>query len=176
MLKKIATHIFLIIILTVLQVGFLSALPWPAANLNIILAAAIFVAIIIDAELALWCALGAGTILEIFSIFHYGCLLISLLAAVFLINWLFRHFFTNRSFYSLMALGLVGSIFYYLLILGLDYFFYLIKLNPINIAISRFYFIDLFWQIIFALILLAGMFLLASLITRKLSRSFLIER
>ncbi|MFH1225974.1 MAG: hypothetical protein V1684_01640 [bacterium] len=158
-----------------IQIGFLSAWPPPAGNFNLALCLVIFMAVVLDSRLAFWYALGLGVGLEIFSLYPYGLILAGLILVVFLINWLFSHFFTNRSFYSLMALGLVGVNFYYAWLLTGGTLAYLLKIISVGPELNRFYLLNLLWQNVLQLILLAAAFLILNLTSRKLKTVFLIE-
>lgn len=164
-----------VVSVVMIQIGFLSAWPAPAGNFNLALCLVIFMAVVLDSRTALWYALGLGAGLEIFSLYPYGLILTGLVLAVFLINWLFSHFFTNRSFYSLMALGLVGVNFYYAWLLAGGTLAYLLKIISVGPELGRFYLLNLLWQNVLQLILLATAFLILNITSRKLKTVFLIE-
>lgn len=117
-------------------------------NFNLILSLLIFLTVVISFRISLWYALGTGLLLEMFSAYPYGLIIISLFLTVVLIDWLLNHFLTNRSYYSLLLLGLIGLIFYYLLLFGFGYLLNLLKISIIDEEFSRHYFNNLFWQAI----------------------------
>lgn len=168
-------NIGLIIFLVLLQVGFFSALPYPINNFNLLLSLIIFTTVVLNFELALWYALGAGILIEMFSVYPYGVILISFFITAVLINWLFQHFFTNRSLYSLMVLSVIGIFFYNLLLLILNYSLYFLKLNIIDIEFNRFYFYHFLWQLGLNLALLVAAFFIFNFIKRKFKLTFSLE-
>ncbi len=172
---KISLNLLAGVATILLQIGFLSAWPAPAGNFNLALGLIIFMAVVLDSRAALWYALGLGAGLEIFSLYPYGLILTGLVLAVFLINWLFSHFFTNRSIYSLMALGLVAVNFYYGWLLVGGTLAYFLKITGLGPELGQPYLLNLLWQNVLQLGLLAMAFLILNLTSRKLKTVFLME-
>ena len=112
---KIMSFIVVIIIVTAIDVAFLPALGPLFISLNLTLSLALYLMIIVNREYSL--------ILFVFSAVLAGItgsqlMFTPILIGVFvllMIDWLFESFFTNRSYYTLLALGLVGWFAYYIL-------------------------------------------------------------
>jgi len=169
---SIVINFFLILILGIIQVSFLSTWPWPVSSLNLILSLIIFYAVINGYEKSLWLAFGSGLFLEVYSGLYFGVTVLSLMLTVIIINVLFNNFFTNRSYYSLMILGIIGTAAYNLIILVLCFFLNFIKLSPISITPD--FWAQFFWQSIFNLIILTIIFYAYHISTNRLRSFFLI--
>ncbi len=167
----IAANIFLVLILGIIQVSFLSTWPWPVSSLNLILSLVIFFAVISSYEKSLWLAFGAGLFLEIYSGLYFGLTVSALLLTVIIINQLFSNFFTNRSYYSLMMLGLIGTVAYNFIIMILNFIIYFFKLSPTLIPFD--FWAQFFWQALFNLIILTIIFYAYHISTNRLRSFFL---
>lgn len=81
-------------------------------RINFALVVVIFTGVIFRYAWALIFAVAAGFIVDQFSLIP-GSMSIPLLVAILLVNTLFIHFFTNRSLWTLLLLGGVGTIIAY---------------------------------------------------------------
>lgn len=160
-----------LIILGIIQVSFLTTWPAPVSGLNLILILVIFLTAIISYPKGLWAALGSGLFLELYTSLPFGMTTLSLILTVIFINFLFNNFFTNRSFYSLIILGYLGSIFYHLLILGFNLLGLVFGLSSYFLGFD-FWFL-FFWQPLLNLLILAIIFFTFYLSTGRLRNIFL---
>ncbi|MDD2807753.1 MAG: hypothetical protein PHW95_04520 [Patescibacteria group bacterium] len=160
-----------IILIGIIQVSFLTTWPAPVSSLNIILTLVIFLAVIVNYNKSLIWAFGGALFLELYSGQQFGVTSISLVLTVIIINFLFSNVFTNRSYYSLMILGYLGTMIYNLLIIitGLLIFQAAIK-DMITSSGLIFLFV---WQPIFNLIILTVVFFTYYLSTGRLKNFFL---
>jgi hypothetical protein len=164
-------NLFLVLILGIIQVSFLSTWPWPVSSLNLILSLVIFFAVISSYKKSLWLAFGSGLFLEVYSGLYFGVTVFSLILTVIIINLLFNNFFTNRSYYSLVILGIIGTVAYNLIILVSSWFVYLVKLSQTVIALD--FWSQFFWQSIFNLIILTIIFYAYHISSNRLKSVFL---
>lgn len=172
---RIIFNLFLVLILVVLQISFFPLLNYPANNLNIVLTVVIFITVILSYRLGFFWAVLSGIIIDLYSINSFGIVTLALVATVLGINILFDNFFTNRSFYSLLILGLIGTVLYNFIILILKFIFYFLKINNLNPSLNRFWFYDFFWQMILNLVLISIIFLFFNSLSKKLKSVFLIR-
>ncbi|PIP17817.1 MAG: hypothetical protein COX43_02205 [Parcubacteria group bacterium CG23_combo_of_CG06-09_8_20_14_all_35_9] len=156
---KILIDLLIIIFLIIFQVSFLATFQTPYSNFNFILIGVIFIVFIISFKRALWWALIGGLILELYSIFTFGAIVFSLLLTLIIIDILFDKFFTNRSYYSFITLGLIGTLIYNGSLLGLNNFFYLLEINSFFESWNKLYLLKIFWQVILNVALLSITFL-----------------
>ncbi|OGY45967.1 MAG: hypothetical protein A2663_04590 [Candidatus Buchananbacteria bacterium RIFCSPHIGHO2_01_FULL_46_12] len=171
MIINFLINLLFLLCLGIVQVSFLSTWPSPVSSLNLILTLAIFITVIIDYDQGLYWALGGGLFLELYTHLFFGITTLSLILAMILINVLFSNFFTNRSFYSLMILGLIASLTYNLLVLLFQFLLVLFKLSAEPIFFDfKFQFV---WQPFFNLVILAVIFFTFFTFTGRLKSVFL---
>lgn len=89
-------------------------------NFNLILAAVFFILFAFRFSDALWFALIAACLWELFAFAPFGLLSASLLLTALAAHFLFTYFFTNRTLLSLLILGLCGALFFRLIFLLLN--------------------------------------------------------
>ena len=172
-LLKIFGKILAIILLAIFQASFIAALPWPLNYFNLVLSVLVFITVILDFNQALWFALCAGLILDAFSFSSFGTLAAILILVALILNFLFKNFFTNRSLYSLVILGLIGNGIYILSLLIFNFLFFVFGASD---NLEKFFSGDnvfgLIWQIFFGIISLATMFILFNFLSKKLKSVF----
>ncbi len=154
-----------------LQFSFVSALPDPYRQLNLVLIILTFILFFLDFYTALLSALMAGFWLDVLSFHFFGFYLIIFLSTLFLAQWVLKNWLTNRSFYTLLALMVGLTIFYNFLAAailslfssGLDTFFLFQSHFWITLAYQS------LWSFLAALIL----FNLATLASKRIKPFFL---
>lgn len=104
MYKKILFNSFLVLLLSAIQMSFVSGLPSYAGSLNLVLVALVFILAMLGFNVALWWGLGAGLVMDIISFSPFGIHMIGFIAMLVIVNFLLINFFTNRSLYSFVAL------------------------------------------------------------------------
>lgn len=170
-MTSILVQIISLIIIGILQVSFLTTWPWPINSLNLILSLTIFLTVIINYRRGLFFALGGGLFLELYSSLPFGITTLSLIFTVIMINLLFNNFFTNRSFYSLLFLGLISTFIYNLAILGFDFLGLIFGISDYFFGFN--FWTSFFWQPILNLLILAIIFFTYNISTGRLKNIFL---
>jgi rod shape-determining protein MreD len=173
MYLKIIINILLILILAVIQFSFISGLPVGLENLNLVLVVLIFILSLYSLESALWQAAGMGLILDIFSFLPFGVFLISLFLSCLAANFLLVNFFTNRSFYSFLALAAITSFFYGFIFNLINYFFQLDFSEKIFFIFNSSFWKELAYQTAFNLIAVIIIFYMVNFLSKKLKPAFL---
>lgn len=170
MMKFLAYFLFVFSVVVV-QVSFLTTWPRPISSINLVLSLIIFVAVIISYEKGLLLALLGGMLLELYSGMFFGIATLSLVLTVMAINFLFTNFFTNRSLYSLIILGFVGTAGYNLIAITLMFLVSILG-GQVNLFHYNFwnYF---FWQPALNLLILAVIFFAYYLSSGRLKNIFL---
>lgn len=110
MYRKIIANSVLILAVTAVQLSLIDSLPSPWNNFNLILSALIYIFIAEESSTALIWLFGLGFLLDIFSFHPFGVYLLSLALSMLLVYSLLFGFFTNRSLYSLLALGFFATL------------------------------------------------------------------
>jgi len=157
--------------LALLQFSFISALPDPYRQLNLILIILTFILFFLDFYTALLSALIAGFWLDVLSFHFFGFYLIIFFGTLFLAQWVLKNWLTNRSFYTLIALMVGLTIFYNLLaaailsLLSSSLYAFFLWQSHFWITVAY----QSFWSFLAALIL----FNLATLVSKRIKPFFL---
>lgn len=118
---KLTTHILIIFLIVVFEIIFIRSTSFPFNYLGLILPTVIYLAVIFNLNLALWWSIIAGFFLDIYSLLPFGAITFALVIAALCIHYLFMNHFTNRSLYSLLFLGFLGTIIYKAVIFGASF-------------------------------------------------------
>jgi hypothetical protein len=110
MYSRIIFNFLLILAVSVVQLSLFSVLPRPFDSISIVVIALVFILIMGEIELALWWALGMGTMLDFYSALPFGTNIIALSATAFLLNFLLTYYLTNRSLYSFITMTALAVI------------------------------------------------------------------
>ncbi len=110
MYARIALNLFLIFCVFLLQLGFISGLPLYLNSLNLILIFLVFLLETKTFKIPFIWAFTAGFLMDLYYFNIPGNYLFSLLISLFLMNFLLKNFFTNRSLYSYLALIFFGNL------------------------------------------------------------------
>ncbi|MBU1146443.1 hypothetical protein KKD80_02770 [Patescibacteria group bacterium] len=169
-LGKAAATVFLVLF----QISFIAALPWPGNYFNLVLVILIFITVIFNFHQALWFGLFSGFLIDMFSLSGFGTIAAISILVVIILNFLFKNFFTNRSLYSLMILGLIGNVIYILSLLLFNFSFFIFGgTDSLLKFFSRANILGLLWQIMFSVLFLMVMFLAFNFLSKKLKSVFL---
>ncbi len=114
-MKKIWKTLFAIAIsafIFFLQVLGKEFLPYPFNQINVIFAAMVWLLILTAKVETLWYGAPLALLIEVFGSSEFGLNSVLLLFTFILIFWLLTNFFTNRSFFIVLLLGVIGMTFY----------------------------------------------------------------
>ncbi len=170
-ISQIIILVFVVSFLALLQFSFISALPDPYRQFNLILILLTFILFFLDFRVALISALVAGLWLDVLSFHFFGFYLIIFFSTLFLAQWILKNWLTNRSFYTLLALMVGLTVFYNLLAA--------IILSLISSSHSTFFLLEShFWltlayQSIWSFLSALILFNLAGLLSRRIKPFFL---
>lgn len=124
--RTIATIISLIF-LAALNIVVSYIVPYPWSKINIIFLILIILMMWRETGLVIWISFFSYFIIELYSATPFGVFLFSSTLSILFTFWLYKNFFTNRSWYSTMALCGFALLFYRSI-----YIFLLIILNSFN--------------------------------------------
>lgn len=175
MYGKIIFNIILIICLSIVQLAFISSLPYPLNNFNLLLVVLIFILSLADLKLALFWLAGTGFFLEVFSFEPFGVYLLSLVLTIFLVNFLLTGFFTNRSLYSLLALIASATLAYDLFFILIIYLISLAGGEVFDFNFGAAFQAAVLSQLILNSLAVLLIFYLVNFISRRLKPVFLIR-
>lgn len=173
MVARIIINSLLIIALAAWQISFISGLAGPAGNLNLILVILIFILGFLGFNLAAWWAVGLALALEIFSFLPFGSQLVGLSLTLLIANVLLNHFFTNRSLYSFLALVLISTIIYKLIISL--FFLFFAEISGGNGPSLNYFWQSLYEQLALNLVFTLLIFYLIYFLGKNLKPVFLVK-
>ena len=129
---------------------------WGRINIPLLLVISIF--IFNSFKSSFYFALFLGIILDLFSFYPFGLYSASLLLTLLLADFVWSNFFTNRSIYSFLVLGVFLTIFYNVF----SYFiFFLFENNLSNLAwFNRFFWLNLLYELVWVFIIITALFYL----------------
>lgn len=110
MLIKVLKNLLLILGILFLQLAVVPNLPGIFSQLNLILVSVIFISVVYHFYLGTIYAFFWGFILDLYSFFPFGTMLICLLLTSYAVYRIFEKFLTNKSFYTILGLTVIGTI------------------------------------------------------------------
>ncbi|MFH0856924.1 MAG: hypothetical protein V1860_03435 [bacterium] len=167
-------NIILIIFAALFQISFLNNQIIFLGGFNLILILLIFISLL-NYEYGLYFILLSALVLELYSPYPAGLLFFSYFITFLAIIWMFRNFFTNKSLYSLIVIGFIGTLCYNILFYVSNEAFFLLNMNYFSIKLDGRYFINLSFQLIFNLMWLAILFIFFRIINKKMRAAFIIK-
>ena len=173
---KTVINALFIFSLVLAQFSFIAGLPGWLASLNLILVVFVFILGLVNFKTALWLAIIAGFILDIFSFRPFGIYLISFPLVVITAELMLVNFFTNRSLYSFLALTFFSTIIYESLLFIIGRAAVLINgAEIISVPASSFFFL-LAKESIINLLVVLFIFYAINFISNKFKPVFLIKQ
>jgi len=139
-----------------LQASFLNSLPGFWGRINLPLLSVICLFIFYNFKNSLYLSIFLGLFLDLFSFYFLGIYTVSFLLTLFLADFVWNNFFTNRSIYSFLILGGLLSVFYNFIL----YLFLLIfEKSSINVAwFGKYFWLNLSYEIVWVVLLILTFF------------------
>jgi len=174
MFERISQIIILVLLLSLLvlvQFSFISAIPDPFRECNLVLIVLTFTIFFLDLRVALIAAMISGLLLDLMSFYFFGFHIFLFFISLLLAQSILKNWLTNRSFYTLLALMLSITIFYNLFGAAI---LYLINSNRAVFFLfeSRFW-VTLAYQCAWSFLAALILFNLAALVSKRIKPFFL---
>lgn len=118
-----------VILAATLQIGFVSSLPFPLSSVNVLVGVVILLTILRGVRGSLPWAVGSGLLYDLYVPWGYGVSAWSLYAVAIAVSLCGRHIFTNRSFFSLLARGVVGCMTYAVVVVAMTWLYQFLSLS-----------------------------------------------
>ena len=125
MLWQYLLHLLMILALSIIQVGFFNQLIYPFNHFSFLIPLIFFVMIIFPGIRGYYWAIMGGILLEVYSYYFPGVLLLSLLASTACLHFVVKNVLVNRSYVTSILSLSGGIIIYNLLIHSLSYLLFL---------------------------------------------------
>jgi rod shape-determining protein MreD len=175
MYGKIATNIFLIILLSVAQLSFVSSMPLFFNQANLLIVTLIFILTAFNFKVAILWAFGAGLVFDFFSFSVFGTILLSFVIMIYFAHLLLDNFFTNRSLYTFIALVSIATFFYGLLFYFFNYLGLELIGNGQSATVIKKIIENMVYQILVNDFITAIVFYGVNFISQKLKPFFLVK-
>lgn len=150
--------LFVVIVLSLIHVAQNYFLPYPWRMTNSIFAILIIFLLWRESGWVIWMAFFTHFIIELYTIAPFGILLVSSTLSLLFSYWLYKYIFTNRSWYSALALTAIALILYramYSVILGVIAFFSSVITVNWNLLFQLYS-----WELLFTTILVGLLYFL----------------
>lgn len=175
MYVRLIANLFLLFLLFIFQMAFVSGLPSWFSNINAVLVVLTLIMGFGDLKTSLVWAVILGTFLDMYSFSVFGlnifCLALALLAA----NFLLENLLTNRSLYSILALVAIASLVFQLASLAIVSLYGLFSPGGIGLELSIHFFLDELSKVIGNMLLAFILFHVLSFISKRFRPMFLIR-
>ena len=138
-MRDLVRVLLIIIGLALIVVGQLIAtylLPYPFSNLNVIFFALTLYLIFRESGIVVYLSLGVHFLVELYTVSPFGIVLYSATVSFLLGYWMYRSIFTNKSWFSALALSSLMLTMYRLLYILLGYIFELFSNQPVFLGIN----------------------------------------
>lgn len=116
MLIKAIKHVVFFFLMSLVQIALIPNLPGHLKSLNAILVVLIFIAVVYEFYLSAVYGVLFGVLLDLYSSLPFGAILLSLMITLYVIYKVFKRVLTNKSFYTLVGLTLLGTTIYSLIL------------------------------------------------------------
>lgn len=167
--------LFLSLLLVFLTQSVLTAF-FPAERINLLLIFLVFITFVSGLNWGFIFALFIGLFLNFYSYLPFGSYVLIFLAVVFSVDYLHKQIFINFTFATNVILITASTFLYTLLLVLINFIFYVSGLSRVYIALDQSFGYNLFWQLFNNLILMSIVFIFAKAIFKKLNLTILVKR
>lgn len=123
---KILLYAIFIIITVIAQTALFASGFWLIKDLNLILVLAVILITLADFDVVMVYLVLSGLYIDLYSNLPFGLITLCLILSAFTLEILFYNFFTNRSFYSLIIMGIITVFLYNAIFLAASGLLYLL--------------------------------------------------
>lgn len=148
MWKKNILLIIIVFFLFLLQVSFFAPSEFWQINFQLVFLFLLILLLISNQSLfytLVW-AIIAGFFLDLFSQFIFGTYIFTFCLSLIAVYFIFRKFLTNRSYYSLALLVLIGTFIFNFLLFVTSNFFSAVNLTTFDITFNGQFILFMLWQ------------------------------
>lgn len=168
---KIIIFTIFIALVAIIQITLLGSFGGYFSSFNLLLALLVILLFLIDFRWITYFTIISGLILDIYSSLPFGLFMISTFLAIMVSNFLLFNFFTNRSFYSVIFVGLLAILSFNAVFLITAGIIYLLGIS--DFYIDKNYWLELAYQIVNISIILTILFFLINLFSQKFKPNFI---
>lgn len=168
---KILSLTISVAVIAIFQITFLGAWHNYFSNFNLAVAVLVIALFLVDFKWLMAFILVLGFTLDIYSSLPFGIFMFSLFSSFLAASFLLFNFITNRSFYSVLSLGLAAWLTFNLVFLALASLAYALGLS--DFYVDKHYGWELLYQFINTAVLLIALFFTVNFFSNKFKPNFL---
>ncbi|MBD3248261.1 hypothetical protein GF382_03140 [Candidatus Falkowbacteria bacterium] len=172
---KILINSITIAALSLVQISFISSLPFPANKLNLVLAALIFSLSLSGKIKNIWFYVLAGLIFDMFFVPPVKIFILAWPLTFLFCRLLLRNVFTNRSLFSFLAICLFTDIFYIFFIKTSFYIYGFFSSGSRLFILSLDFWNDMLFRITVDFLLVLVLFYIFNFISKRLKPVFILR-
>ncbi len=172
-IKSLLFHLTALSIITIIQTAFLSSLSLPFNSLNLVLLTILFLLFIENTNLAYIYTGILGMSLDLYSIYSFGIITISLFLSLLIIDFIYHNILTNHSFFTLIILFSIFTLLNYFFKLSFIYLSYYIGLSDYLIKIKLIYLKSFLYEFLVGVIVIMFVYFIYYSLNKKLKLFFL---
>ena len=116
---RFLSHICLTVFVLIAHIAVVYLLPFPFSAVNTIFVFLILFLLIRESGVVVWLAFFSHFLLEFYMTTPFGVVLYASTISLLIVFWLYHRLFTNRSWYTALALGALTSLLYRMLYVGI---------------------------------------------------------
>lgn len=176
MYYKIILNTFFILFVFVVQISFISALPWYFSMLNLGVISLVLILIYADFEIAIVWSISLGLLFDFYFFEPFGLYIFSFLCASLLIRFVFVGFITNQSLYSFLTLVVLALFLFQFFSQIFAYFLFFFNHEYLVVFFKSFFWEKILKQIFINFVFAFLIFQFFSFISDKFKPFFLIKK
>ncbi|MBU0732259.1 hypothetical protein KKC88_05255 [Patescibacteria group bacterium] len=153
--KKNIPIFFVLLLLVLIESSFFASSIFWQQNLRLVFIFLLLL-LLLSSYSFIFCmkfAVLGGILLDIFSQLTFGTFTLALVISLFIVFILFRRFFTNQSYYSLVLLVASGTVIFNFILVISSIFFQTINVNAFGIEFGWPLLLSLIWQLFFNILI-----------------------
>ena len=153
--KKNLPIFFILLFLVLIESSFFASSLFLQQNLRLVFIFLLLL-LLLSSYSFIFCmkfAVLGGILLDIFSQLTFGTYTIALVLSLFIVFLLFRRFFTNQSYYSLLLLVVSGTVIFNFILIISSLFFQTVNVNIFGIEFGWGLLILILWQLFFNILI-----------------------
>lgn len=154
-----------IVFATVMQLGALYLFPYPFAKINVLFLLLLILLMVWESGWVVWLSFLAHFIVELFSLTPFGVVLFSATMSTLFALWMYRHVFTNRSWFTAVVLC-VSTIALYRVLYGVLLTAAAVVDPTISLSVSALL-VPFIWELFLTTITMGTAYLVLSVLSKR---------
>lgn len=155
------------------EFSFLPALTFPFFLINAPLLAIVVFAFLYDFRKGIFLSLLLGALFDLITINQFGIMTFTILITFLFVHLLLQGIFTNKSCYSLIALGIIGNFFYTSMSVCIQIILSFLDATPLQLRLSWTLLRSFLWELFLTMLFLWIFWHIVNTLTRTFKVVFI---